>query len=137
MKHDTSVINDPEMRFSRMKLPVFYIDGREWEMAADISYVMRDGRVSTVRKGFCFDFASIPRILWRIFPPTGDGSPYGIAATWHDWLYVHKRIGGKTINKGTADALFLEIMLYTGVPRWKAELFFRMVKWFGGHAWRT
>lgn len=134
--HD-AIIHDPEMRFSRMKLPVNYIDGREWEIAKDISYLMADGRVSTVRKGFIYDFASIPRILWRIFPPTGDGSPYGIAATWHDWLYVNKRIQGKAIDKATADNLFLEIMLYTGVSKFKAKLFYRAVKWFGGHAWRT
>lgn len=133
----SSYIYDPEERFSLRRFPVYYIDGLEWEMADTISYRMADGRVSTIQKSFIFDFATIPRILWSKYPPTGDGDPYGVAAAWHDWLYVHKAIEGKEIDKKTADLLFLEIMLYMKVDEHKAKLFYRAVRRFGGHAWRT
>lgn len=94
------------------------------------------GEFTTVRAGFAFDFASIPRFLWPLAPPAGDGKNlYGLAAVWHDWLYVHRRINGRPIQRIEADELFLEIMLHVKVQPWIARTMYRAVRLFGGSVW--
>ena len=123
-------------RFTGWPLTVEFIDGRRWRVHQDISYRTAAGEVSTVRAGFVFDFASIPKILWPLVPPAGDGhNLYGLAAVWHDWLYVHRQIGGRAITRREADALFLEIMLYVGVRPLLARAMYpavRVVGWGSG-----
>ena len=119
-------------RFIAWPLTVEYVDGRRWRVHQDIGYRTGAGEVSTVRAGFVFDFASVPRILWPLAAPAGDGhNLYGLAAAWHDWLYAHHKIGGRLITRREADALFLEIMLYVGVRPWLARSMFRAVRTFG------
>jgi hypothetical protein len=128
--------DDNENRFSGLPMLVEYIDGRAWRLHRDVSYRCKDGRTSTVREGFVFDFASVPRFFWRIFPPAGDGrNLYGVAATWHDWLYRHGRIEGQFIRRKLADAVFLEIMLYIRVSPCVAKLMWAFVRVFGGSIW--
>ena len=119
-------------RFTGWPLTVEYVDGRRWRVHQDIAYRTAAGEVSTVRAGFVFDFASIPRLFWPLIPPAGDGrNLYGLAAAWHDWLCVHRKIGGRPITRKEADALFLEIMLYVGVRRRLARVMYRAVRLFG------
>ena len=123
-------------RFTGWPLTVEYIDGRRWRVHRDIAYRTAAGEVSTVRAGFVFDFASVPRILWPLAAPAGDGhNLYGLAAAWHDWLYAHRKIGGRLISRREADALFLEIMLYAGVRPWLARAMSRAVRAFGWRPW--
>ena len=127
---------DTEQRFAGLPLAVHYIDGCSWELASTLSYRLKDGRVSTVRPPFVFDFASIPRPLWRIAPPTGlKDNPYGMAALFHDWAYEHGMIAGDPIDRIDADRLFLEIMLYVGVNRVLARIMYRAVRVGGWHGW--
>ncbi len=63
-----------------------YLDGRQFRLLAGFVYETRlvpEGAIY-VQAGFVTDFASIPRGLWNLFPPTGH---YGKAAVVHDWLY--------------------------------------------------
>jgi hypothetical protein len=118
-------------------LNVDFLDGRRWRVARDIGYRTQTGEVSTVRAGFVFDFASIPRLLWPLVPPTGDGhNLYGLAAVWHDWLYAHKEIGARPITRKEADRLFLEIMLHVGVAPWMARAMYHTVCVAGWAAWK-
>ena len=127
----------PFDRIGPWPLVVEFIDGKEWRVFRDISYRTDAGEISTVREGFVFDFASIPRLLWVRFPPAGDGKNlYGLAAAWHDWLYIHRKIGGRAITRKEADDLFLEIMLYLGVRPWIAHTMHRAVRAFGWTYWR-
>lgn len=64
-----------------------------------------------VPNGFVTDFASVPRIFWRIFPPSGQ---YNRAAVVHDYLCFTKGC-----SRFMADAVFREAMRELGVPRWK------------------
>ena len=106
---------DPDYRFTGLPLRVEHIDGPKWELVREVTYRTEAGELSTVREGFQFDFASVPRALWWLYPPTGTkGNPYGIAALVHDWLLVHHKIGGRAITRKEADDIFLEVMLYTG-----------------------
>lgn len=72
------------------------------------------------------DFASVPRIFWRILPPHG---PYVPAAVVHDWLC--DLAGRSGIDSPTTHKVFLEAMEVLQVPAWKRAIMYRAVKWFG------
>ena len=137
-RNDCGVVlsGDPDHRFTGLPICVAYIDGVRWELKYDASYMTAAKELSTVRKGFITDFASVPKIFWPIMPPAGDGSNvYGIAALWHDWLYSHKQIYGRNIVRKEADDLFLEIMLYTGVNTFVAHVMWSQVRMWGWVVW--
>lgn len=122
-------IQDPEQRFAGLPLIVQYIDGIDWRLDRSAIYHTKADEFSTVQRGFVFDFASIPRILWWLWPPAGvDGNPYGIAALFHDWLCVHRQIGGRPITSEEADNLFYEIMLYVKVNAFVAWTMYKAVR---------
>lgn len=81
-----------------------------------------------VPQGCQTDFASIPRILWPIFPPWGK---YTRAAILHDYLYSSS---GKC-SRFLADALFRDAMRELGVPVWKRVVMYYAVRLFGHLAW--
>lgn len=101
-------------------LDVQFIDGHNWRVAEDFYYdtdVLLSGpsphRVA-VLKDTLTDFASIPRPLWNLLPPTGS---YGKAAVVHDTLY---RTHGLA-TRAEADRVLLEAMKVSGVgffTRW-------------------
>jgi len=127
---------DPEKRFKGLPIRVDRIDGIEWMLVRSVSYQTQASTTSTVRKGFVFDFASVPRVFYCIYPPAGNGKDhYGVAATFHDWLYVHRKIEGKKVSRIEADDLFLEIMLYVGVRAFTAKTMYRAVRMFGWIPW--
>lgn len=84
------------------------------------------GRIITVQAGYRTDFASIPRMFWRILNPVGR---YSHAAVVHDWLCDRR---GKTgIDSKTTHAIFAEAMQVLRVPAWKRVAMYQSVKWFG------
>ena len=83
----------------------------------------------TVPAGFITDFASVPRLFWRLFPPWGK---YGKAAVLHDYLYHKQRR-----SRREADAIFLEAMGVLGVPWLSREMMYAAVRAFGWAAWRS
>ena len=101
---------------------------REWVLCKDFSVRLPFGEV-TVPKGTTTDFASIPRLLWPIFPP--DGRRYMRAAIVHDYLY---RTG--KAPRALADQMFLMLMTQDGVPWWKRTLMFWAVRLFGKKAYK-
>lgn len=92
-----------------------YLDGRRWLLLKDFEFAsQRIERLITVPAGFITDFASIPKPLWGLLPPTGI---YGKAAVLHDYLY--RTVG--ICSRGAADGVFLEAMEALGVgwlTRW-------------------
>ena len=80
-------------------------DGESWQLLREVQYVTSWGLVITIPATFVTDFASVPRILWRIAPPaTGK---HRRAALVHDWLY---RVPIVNVTRVQADAVFLAIM---------------------------
>lgn len=77
-----------------------------------------------VPAGFITDFASVPRGLWNLFPPTG---PWCEAAVLHDYLY-----GSRECSRFLADALFREAMAKLQVPLWRRVVMYYAVRLFGG-----
>ena len=82
-----------------------------------------------VPAGFITDWASVPRVFWRLFPPWGPWSP---AALVHDWLYFEQPVSRKE-----ADLVFLDIMRRIGVPFLTRRMMYWGVRVGGWHAWRT
>lgn len=79
-----------------------------------------------IEKGFETDFASIPRGLWNLLPPTGY---YGKAAVLHDYLYRCT-----DVPRDICDRVFLEAMEVLQVKWITRRLMYRAVRIFGGRA---
>jgi hypothetical protein len=90
---------------------------------------LHDGSPVIVPRGFVTDFASVPRLFWRILPPWGTYSP---AAVVHDYLYATGRFPRKK-----ADQAFLCLMKALGVPRWKRTVMYWGVRLGGSIAWNA
>jgi Protein of unknown function (DUF1353) len=108
----------------------------QWEILAEFDYYLGDevltkyaarlpigGVVVRVPVGTITDLASVPRILWSIFPPH---DIYAKAAIIHDYLY-DKAIGSKAF----ADDVFNEAMAVLGVPTWRRVSMYWAVRLFG------
>lgn len=107
-------------------LDVRYLDGRRWRLLQSFDFASQTlERIVRVPTGFETDFASIPRVLWPIFPPTG---PYGKAALVHDALY---RTFG-LCSRADADRTLLEAMEALGVNWFTRWTMYTAVR-AGGH----
>ena len=100
-------------------------DGLLWYVLEDFYY--RDLKIF---KGYKTDLASIPRILWNIFPPFGE---YTTPAVIHDFMYDYPELHNYT--KKEADKIFYENCILYGTKKWKAKLFYRGVMLFGKGDW--
>lgn len=93
-------------------------------LSAPLCYKSRHLRDAViVPTGFITDLASVPRIplAWLIAGGIGDR-----AAVIHDYLYAETKV-----RRGTADAVFLEALLDTGVSAWRARAMWAAVRAFG------
>jgi hypothetical protein len=84
--------------------------GDEYRLIQPYTVVV-DGKTIIVPKGFITDFASVPRLFWRLFPPFGKYTP---AAVLHD--YLCRKPG---FSRAEADKIFLHHMESLGVPFYK------------------
>lgn len=110
------------------ELDLRWIDGeRPYQLMSEYGYDSDIlGYVLIVPVGYKTDFASIPRIFWRILPPHG---PYVPAAVVHDYLCD---LRGRTgVDSKTTHKVFDEAMRVLHVPKWKRTVMYRAVKWFG------
>lgn len=97
--------------------------GRSYTLCEDVYF--RDEGV-LVPCGFRTDFASVPKILWSIFPPTGY---YQRAALLHDYLYAY---GYKScLPRAEADASFMRQMKRDGVGARTRYTLWLAVRLFG------
>jgi hypothetical protein len=82
-------------------------DGRRWKVVAACHYVTDAGVRVEIPVGFITDFASVPRVLWPLFPPFGK---YTRAAVVHDYLYDQHRKRVARYSRAYCDAVLLEAM---------------------------
>jgi len=81
-----------------------------------------------VPKGFEFDGASVPQMLWGFLDSAGEAFE---AACVHDYFYV------TTLrDKEYADTVFYQMLLRYGVPEYKAKVAYRAVRRFGKGAYK-
>jgi len=108
-----------------------YIDGHNWKVVNEFIYQTDVDHLSRIVVPACFltDFASVPKLLWNIMPPTGT---YGKAAVIHDYLYRTP----KQASKDDADSVFLEAMKALGVGWWTRNTMYQGVHRFGGSSYK-
>lgn len=105
-------------------------DGREALLTQNLEYrILTTDHVVVVPAGFVTDFASTPRILWSVLPPTGR---YQLAAVVHDFLYWDQRC-----TREEADAVFRVAMAESLVDAAKRDLLWKAVRKGGDAAWKT
>ena len=109
-------------------LIIEYLDGKTYRLCQGFCYQTCIGELGQIKvpEGFKTDFASVPRGLWNIFPPTGE---YGKAAVIHDFLYRCTNVDRKI-----CDQVLLEGMEVLGVGWLSRKLVYRAVRLFGSVA---
>lgn len=115
---------------AREPLDLRYRDGRDWELRAPFTCTPRRGLTLAVPKGFVTDFASIPRVCWRVWPPTGR---YGKAAVLHDYVYRTPRV---PLSRAEADGLFWDAMRVLKVSVVTCVVLYAAVRVFGRWSYR-
>lgn len=125
-------------------LQLEFLGGGKWKLLKAFEYSLREidsGEWVTVPEGFVTDFASIPRGLWNLLPPTGN---YGKAAVIHDYLYQERIIwlqispryeSYRTCNRAEADSVLLEAMKVLQVGRLTRWAVYAGVRTGGWLAW--
>lgn len=113
-----------------LPLDLRYVDGRNYELIDPFTYRHALGEID-VPAGFVTDFASIPRALWVVLPPTGG---YGKAAVVHDAIY---RTPSLPFTRGQADGIFRDAMADLGVGWFTRQTMWLGVRAGGGHSYRT
>ena len=84
----------------------------------------------TVKKGFDFDGASIPKWLWSIYGSPLNGN-YVVASLIHDGLYASQKV-----SKRISDKIFLDVMKQSNVGCIKRTSMYLAVTMFGGKDWK-
>ena len=84
----------------------------------------------TIKKGFDFDGASIPKWLWSIYGSPLNGN-YVVASLIHDGLYASQKV-----SKSVSDKIFLDVMKQSNVGYIKRRSMYLAVKMFGGKDWK-
>jgi len=84
--------------------------------------------VVKVPKAFLSDGASVPQLFWNRYPPFGQ---YLEAAVVHDLFCELGHMGISPIDYKQAAKVFREAMAALGYSKWKRNVMYRAVKWFG------
>jgi hypothetical protein len=110
-------------------LDIKIIGAQVYEVDSPLVYE-RENQIIQVNKGFDFDGASVPQMLWGLglSPMTGG---YQRAACLHDALYA-----SECFDRKTCDCIFLEAMTSDGVPYTKRMAMFYAVRMFGSLVWK-
>lgn len=113
-------------------------DGRHWQLVEPLEFYSADLRgVVVAPAGLVTGFASVPRGLWNLLPPSGK---YTRGAVLHDSAYggeLHTDTGVRIkLIRLLADKLFLEGCRADGVSGVVCALLWRGVRLFGGRAYR-
>ena len=111
------------------ELKVNVVDENVFILLEDVA-VESLGYKITVKKGFDFDGASIPKWLWSIYGSPLNGN-YVVASLIHDGLYASQKV-----SKKVSDKIFLDIMKQSNVGYIKRTSMYLAVKMFGGKDWK-
>lgn len=104
-----------------------YPEGVRGVLRQPLIYETGGGTRITVGGGFVTNLASIPGWAHAIANPW---EAHAWAAVIHDALY-----GWQPCTRAEADKIFLEAMLVSGTPRWKARLMYWAVRYAGEPYW--
>ena len=99
-----------------------------WEVVSTYHYVLHTGEILTIRKGFRFDGASVPRLFWTLVVAPAEiiGS-----ALIHDACY-----DAEIVSRKAADQLLRETMFLEGCSDYQQIMVYWAVRLFGWIYWR-
>ena len=109
-------------RFSSEDLDVRILEGNLLLLLKDFSFTSKTGRKITVKKGFIFNGANIPRYFWAIIGHPFS-SKYIRSALIHDLLY-----SSKVFTRKESDDIFKEMLEIDRVSKWKVNLMYLAVR---------
>jgi hypothetical protein len=95
----------------------------KWVTEEPLVFIDKHDKVHIVRDQFITDLASIPRLLWVIWPPFGR---YTSSAVLHDFQCETDKL-----TRFDGDCLFLDAMKCDNVPLYKRWIIFLFVRCFG------
>ncbi|EHP6140085.1 DUF1353 domain-containing protein [Escherichia coli] len=100
------------------------LDDYRWRLVESFEFWLTESPDDVIRvpAGYVTDLASVPRLLWSVFPPHGR---YAKAAIIHDWLYDNA-----LRTKKEADRIFLDAMNVLEVPAWRRLMMYCAVHLF-------
>ena len=93
-----------------------------FQLLQDLIYHSGSGSRYIVPRGFKTDLASIPKLLWNIYPPHG---LYLSASILHDYFCV-----SDWISRADGDKLFLEAMSHSNVGKIARHIIYYAVRAF-------
>ncbi|HVI42771.1 MAG TPA: DUF1353 domain-containing protein [Anaerovoracaceae bacterium] len=106
----------------RTELQIHPLPNHQWKLEKEFVVNTDAAGLITVPEGFVCDLTSIPRFLWWESLP----SDYAEAAVPHDWAYKGN------LDRPTADKVYREVAIAIGMPAWRANLRYVVLRWFGG-----
>lgn len=113
------------MPFIDAPLDVRKVGDRVWKLLAPVIYRGDYGRY-VVPAGYVTDFASVPRLLWILFPQSGR---WDAAAVVHDWLITNGLLGEVDITSAHVDAEFRGALKAVNVGFIRRWLMWAGVRW--------
>jgi hypothetical protein len=123
-------------------IPVIPLGNGMWRLDREV--VHHDAKLActlTARKGYEFDLASVPRVVWPVIAPFELSI---LAPLFHDLLYEFKGRPPadlvqpfRTFTRQEADDLFLHLMEMERVSGWRRNLAYTAVRAAGWVAWNT
>tara|TARA_R100001591_G_scaffold99929_1_gene106285 strand:+ start:1212 stop:1790 length:579 start_codon:yes stop_codon:yes gene_type:complete len=93
---------------------------------AIIDFILPNGRVVRIPRGFQWDGASIPK--WAQFIIGKPMGKYALAALLHDWLYQSLILGKSKKGRLEADELFYTVMEQLDISWWRRKAMYRAVR---------
>lgn len=104
-------------------------NNNEYCLVDDYSCVLPNGYSLTIKEGFVFDGASIPRLFWTLVGSPFTGS-YARAALIHDALYQ-----SEILSRKECDDIFYDVMYACGSNWITRYTLWAAVRTFGGFVW--
>ncbi len=107
-----------------------------WRLERSVTYQTRQQGKITVPCGYVTDFASVPMLLWGIFPPIGKANR---ACLLHDWWYDNRLFQeelGMYEARKRADEELLERLNAVEPTKWvRNQCMYLACRWFGRSWW--
>jgi hypothetical protein len=93
--------------------------------------------VIRVPEGFECDGQSYPRLLWMIDTPQGEGAKAGVIHDFLYWMNGRPMDDGRRYDRKAADQSVRDALVVSGVAPFRAAVRYRMLRIFGGLAWKA
>ena len=105
----------------------------QYKLLEDVAIKLSFGDVIKIPKGYIWDLASVPRLLWAIVPPDSDAE---LAFLLHDFLYEY-RLYPKKVCDNEMKVFSKELNGTKGISLRNVDnnIRYYAVKWFGKKAY--